>query len=200
MDQDIFEKLTKLECLDLSSNLLSSIDKTIFKKLNSLLEVKLNNNQLSELDSHIFKGLNSLKIIYLANNGKELKARDTYFLEQSVEYLSFKESSERNDIKLVTNMAIINSKYKIINEIGSGCSGTTVYLVEAIQTKNKKYLKQTDKSQTNFRFAIKTSINKYNAREEAKLIQSLNSPFVMRFIEEFEYNSNYFMVTEYFEA
>lgn len=63
-----FERLSKLEILDLSWNKIVSINENSFKGLNQLRTLKLNRNQLQKFKLHIFDNVPQLEELFLANN------------------------------------------------------------------------------------------------------------------------------------
>ena len=51
-----FSKLTSLEEIDLSNQMLAKIDVNLFKNLTCLKKINLSGNKLDELSPHIFQG------------------------------------------------------------------------------------------------------------------------------------------------
>lgn len=65
---NVFERLQKLEMLDLSWNKISSIHENGFKGLNNLRTLKLNRNHIQKFKVHTFECVTNLEELVLSNN------------------------------------------------------------------------------------------------------------------------------------
>ena len=78
-NSDVFAKLSKLESLDLSENLISFISSDLFKPLIQLKELRLNKNKLSKIDQpRLFLTLKDLELLNLSDNPISFIHSDTF--------------------------------------------------------------------------------------------------------------------------
>jgi Leucine-rich repeat (LRR) protein len=108
VDKDAFTGLTNLYSIDLGKNEIKHLDKDAFKGLKNLREIWLNNNQISSLDVDTFKGLENLKAIYL-NDNKFPAERLELYLEENVQYVTFKKKWQNDFFRRIKNTNEVNT-------------------------------------------------------------------------------------------
>ncbi len=156
-----FEKLISLITINLSWNLIEEIKQDSFKNLNYLINIDLNGNKISKIDRNAFGGLNRLVNIYMHSHNNRLNNRLELNLEESVKYISFKDTFENN-------LSLIVKENKIFNELKSSINDLKL---------NKKRI--IDKFDFKFRNDLKliksivSLINNIN-RKEKDLIQLID--------------------------
>ena len=97
----MFNGLPSLQSLNLFSNKLKTLDPKLFRALGSLQEIDLSQNELTSIDVNQFKGLTKLNSISLQKNPWKNPDKLELAIERSVEFVSFKNDFDDNDLDSV---------------------------------------------------------------------------------------------------
>ena len=97
-----------LEILDLSYNLISSIERNCFHNMQFLTIVKLNSNNIFKIDSNSFSTLPNLRFLNLSNNFIASLPSNIFYQVNNISNLMFK----RNDFKFISFQAFFNIEIK----------------------------------------------------------------------------------------
>jgi hypothetical protein len=149
-----FEKLISLVTINLSWNLIEEIKQDSFKNLVNLINIDLNGNKISKIDRNAFSGLNRLVNIYMHSHKNRLNNRIELNLEESVKYISFKDTFENNK-------SLISKKNNIFNELKSS--------INDLKLNKKRIIDKFDFSyKNNLKFikSIVSLINNINNKEK----------------------------------
>jgi Leucine-rich repeat (LRR) protein len=115
--QSSFDKLTSLVTINFSWNLIEEIKDNLFKNLKKIHHIDLRGNKISRINRKTFSGLHKLTTIYMHSHNNKLTNRLELYLEDSVKYISFKDSFQ-NNLSLIIKKSI-NKNNEIYNELKS---------------------------------------------------------------------------------
>ena len=86
-DENVFNLIENLDCINLYSNLLNSIPENLFKNNNNLTGINLQNNQLKDISENHFKNLSKLHTLCLTNNQIENIHENAFDSFQNLRFL-----------------------------------------------------------------------------------------------------------------
>ena len=111
--------LKQLEVLDLSHNLIQSIDKDAFQHSFqfSIKEIELDQNKLNSIHPFLFKGLTCLQKIMLIHNGFDNDDILELYLEKSVSFVSFNSKFAMVDYYFAGKKENVNDNHNDIDSI-----------------------------------------------------------------------------------
>jgi Leucine-rich repeat (LRR) protein len=87
LPRNIFNKLIRLEILDLSKNKLSRLDPILFSNLTNLQELYLSENIIKKVDKSLFNYTPNLRILDCSNNELSLLNEDIFTNQTDLEIL-----------------------------------------------------------------------------------------------------------------
>ncbi|CRK94408.1 CLUMA_CG007915, isoform A [Clunio marinus] len=107
-----FIGLSNLEKLDLSGNLIETLEDDVFKDLTSLGTLELSNNKIENINERSFNGLKRLKFLYLAGNKLNKLNNDTFGQLSSLTHLRLMRNSikqiEQNSFNGLANLTLLD--------------------------------------------------------------------------------------------
>nr|XP_018899822.1 PREDICTED: leucine-rich repeat neuronal protein 1 [Bemisia tabaci] len=101
----LFEDLTMLTELDLSSNQIKILDKDVFEDCSSLRRLLLNNNRIEYLPLLVFQYLENLTELKLSNNPLKHLPTDIFHQNKRIQYLN------------IDNINIVHLQYELFHDL-----------------------------------------------------------------------------------
>ena len=101
INENLFNGLVNLQTVNLFKNKIKTINQKLFKTCAKIYEIDLSENELSALELNTFKGLMYLNHIALHKNKWKSDDKLQLTLEKSVEFVSFREDFDENNLDLV---------------------------------------------------------------------------------------------------